>query len=207
MRPVYLSAAAVAAVVLSAAGAHAGACDYKPSKLAGEAGGAVSSGVSTGAAAAVSGAKAAGHYALAHPTSSLAAISSAASSASGIAAGASGVAATLGGILTAPVTLTVGAITFGAAGAWEGLCYFSVDRVTDPYEVRRILEDVAANDPEVAITRGDDGDRLVLGTGEASESYLLRKLYIADGVLKHRDWLNNTNLGTVAFVAPETAGG
>ncbi len=185
------------------AAVQAGVCDHKPSKLAGEVGAAVVSGVKAGTAAAVDGVKAAGHYALMHPGKGLAMASTAAGNASGLAAGAAGVMGTIGTIVTAPVTLTVGAVSFGAAGTYEGLCYFAVDRVTDEAEVRRVLENIAANDPAVRILPDPGGDRLELMQGGATETYLIRKLYIADGVLKHRDWGPNTDLGPVAFVAPQ----
>jgi hypothetical protein len=159
--------------------------------------------VKAGASAAVDGARAAGHYALSNPVSGLAMAGTAAETAGGLAAGAAGVAGTVGAIVTAPVTLTVGAVTLGAAGAYEGACYFSVERVTDEDEVRRILVNVALNDPEIGIVPGEDGDRLVLSRGGEERSFLVRKLYIADGVLKHRDWGPNTDLGTVAYIAPE----
>ncbi len=187
----------------ASAPAVAGPCDYKPSILAGKAGAAISSGVRQGAAAAVNGAKAGGHYVLVNPTSGLTLLSTATSSASGVAAGASGVVTAIGTILMAPVSLTVGAVTFGAAGAYEGLCYFSVDRVTDEAEVQRILEEIALRDPNVRIVSKSGDKRLVLLRDGEKQSYLLKKLYIADGVLKHRDWLRNSNLGAVAFVSPE----
>ncbi len=190
-------------VLVFPAAAQAGLCDHKPSKLAGAAGAAMVSGVKAGAAAAVDGAKAAGHYALMHPDKGLAMASTAAGNAGGLAAGAAGVMGTIGTIVTAPITLTVGAVSFGAAGTYEGLCYFAVDRVTDEAEVRRVLENIAANDPTVRILPDPEGDRLELAQGDKTESYRIRKLYIADGVLKHRDWGPNTDLGPVAFVAPQ----
>lgn len=196
----------VVAVSMLPGAALAGPCDYKPSKLAAKAGTAIGSGVRAGTSAAVDAAKAAGHYALMHPGQGLAMASTAAGNAGGLAAGAAGVVGTIGTILTAPITLTVGAVTFGAVGTYEGLCYFSVDRVTDEAEVRRILENIASNDRNVDIAPGGDGDWLVLIRDRENETYLLRELYIADGVLKHRDWGPNRNLGSVAFVSPEEAG-
>ncbi len=185
--------------------AAAGACDYKPSALVGSAREVASAGLRQGAVAAAEGARAAGHYALMHPGAGLTMVTSAAPGASGLAAGAAGMIGTVGAILTAPISLTVGAVTFGAVGAYEGLCYFSVERVTDEAEVRRILESIAERDPNVRVLAGADGDRLELRQGSERQVYPLKKLYIADGVLRHRDWLLNTNLGEVAWVAPESA--
>lgn len=186
--------------------AAAAPCDYKPSILAGKAGEAISSGARQGAAAVVDGVKAGGHYVLVNPASGLTFLSTASSGASGIASGASGVVTTIGTILMAPVSLTVGAITFGAAGAYEGLCYFKVERVTDEAEVLRILDEIALFDPNVRIVSDGGDKRLEMIRGGDKESYLVRKLYIADGVLKHRDRFRNTNLGAVAFISPESPG-
>jgi hypothetical protein len=101
----------------------------------------------------------------------------------------------------APAAMVVGGVTIIGAGAFEGLCYFQVDRVTDPYQVREIVESVAVWDDAVSIVSTKDGDAMALRVGDETRTYLLRKLYIADGQLKHRDLGFNTNLGPILFTA------
>jgi hypothetical protein len=181
----------------------AGLCDYKPSILAGAA--AQKAGAAGRALAPVAkeGARTAGQWMLMHPGQSVTLLSSAAGTASGTVAGAGGVAATVTAIATAPVTLAVGAVTFAAAGGYEGLCYFKVERVTDEAAVRAIIDDITQNDPLAWTRNTNKGPVMVLAGPEGETIYPIRKLYIADGLLKVRDWGLNPVLGPVAYVQPE----
>lgn len=198
-----------AASLFAATPAFASLCDYKPSKLAGEMASSAVATVGGGTAAAGAGLKAAGYYTLIHSTSGLTMLGSTAAGASaagtvGIIAGSAGTGAAIASVLMAPVTVVVGAFTVVAVGGYEGACYFQVERVDDPFRVRGIIENIALNDPAVSVAESEDGPVMVLTSEEGRKAYLLRDLYIADGVLMHRDWLLNTNLGPVAYVRPET---
>lgn len=197
----------LAAVALSfGSHANAGACDYTMSRLAAKTGSAI---LGTGAVAGA-GMQAAGYYTLVHAGSGLTMLGSTAAGASaagtvGIIAGTGGVIGTIGAILMAPVTLIIGGIAIIGVGSFEGYCYFQVERITDPYAVREVIENIALNDKSVWIVTTVDGPAMAIrGTGE-NDIYLLRNLYIVDGNLKHRDWGPNTNLGAVAFKAKELA--
>ncbi len=190
--------------MMAAGAAHAGGCDWTPSKLVGKAGSAAA-GLAGSSAAAGIGLNAAGYYTLVHSTSGLTMLGSTAAGTSaagtvGIIAGTGGAIGTVAGILMAPVTIVAGAVTFAAAGAYEGYCYFQVDRVTDPYEVREIVENAVAGDPAVRIVRTDAGPAMEIATEAGPKTYLLRQLYIEDGELRHRDWGPNTRLGQILLV-------
>lgn len=184
-------------------------CDYKPSRLAGaaasHAGSALEGAGATVRAGVREGAQAAGNYMLMHPGQSIKLVAGTASTVSGAATGAGGLAASAGAVLTAPVTLVAGAITFAAAGSYEGLCYFQVERVTDPQAVRAIIDDISKTDPLVWTRNTNSGPVMVLAGPEGETIYPIRKLYIADGLLKVRDWGLNSTLGPIAYVAPEEA--
>jgi hypothetical protein len=147
-----------------------------------------------------------GYYTLVHGGSGLKILGSStagASIATGLVSGASGLLGSVGAIAMAPATLVIGGIAIVGVGSFEGYCYFQVQRITDPYEVRKIVESVAENDEAVSIVATDDGDAMALQIDGETKTYLLRNLYIADGQLKHRDFGLNTNLGPVAFTSKE----
>jgi hypothetical protein len=191
------------------ADAVAGVCDYRPSRLIGQAGAAASMAVSGGAAVAEAGLQVAGYYSLLQGGSALSLLGAATGGAS--AAGTAGVMAgagqAIGGaaaILTAPATVVVGAVTFAGAGAYEGFCYFRVERVDDPDAVLEILQSIAAHDPAVSIVATERGLEMELTEAGATRLYPLGKLYLEEGRLRYRDWGPNTDLGTVVFKGPET---
>ncbi|WP_417247316.1 hypothetical protein [Celeribacter sp.] len=194
----------LAASLSLAAKAHADVCDYKPSTLVGKTATAVGAAIAGGGAIAGGAMQATGYYTLVHAGSGLTMLGSTAAGASaagttGIIAGTAGAIGSIGAILMAPVTIVVGGITVIGVGAFEGACYFQVERITDPYQVREIIESVASQDEAVSIVSTEDGDAMKLSLAGQSETYLLRKLYIADGQLMHRDFGPNTNLGPVLF--------
>jgi hypothetical protein len=189
MPPLRSLALAVLLMPLASA-AQAGLCDYKPSILLEKSTSALGPKIADGAR------QSASYYTLVHGGSAVTALGSAATSASG----------TLSAILMAPATMIIGGITIIGVGAFEGACYFQVDRVTDPYEVRRIIESVASVDPAISILRTNEGDAMALEEAGSRKTYLLRNLYIADGQLKHRDFGRNTNLGPILYRAiPQSA--
>lgn len=200
-----IAAVAIAAALVSTGvqAQQAGLCDYKPSILAGAA---VEKAGAAGKAltpVAKDGARAAGQWMLMHPGQSVSLISGAAGGATSAATSAGGVAATVTSIATAPVTLAVGAVTFAAAGGYEGACYFKVERVTDAEAVRAIIDNITLTDPLVWTRNTNKGPVMVLAGPEGETIYPIRKLYIADGVLKVRDWGLNSTLGPVAYVEPD----
>ena len=196
----------VATAIALAGGAQAEVCDYTPSKLAGKTATAIGPAVAGGGAAAGVGLQAAGYYTLVHAGSGLTMLGSTAAGSSaagtvGIIAGTGGVVGTVGAILMAPVTIIVGGVTIIGVSAFEGVCYFQVERTTDPYEVRRVIESVASQDQAVSIVPTDDGDAMALKILGETQMYLLRDLYIADGHLKHREFGPNTDLGPILFTS------
>ncbi len=107
-------------------------------------------------------------------------------------------------ILLEPATIAAAAVTAVGVGAFEGVCYFQVERITDVEAVHAILKDAATRDDTIELKRFNDGDAVVLKNSTGDTNYLLKNLYIADGILMHRDWGLNTNLGTVLFTPEET---
>lgn len=191
-----ITAVLAAMTVLAATQATAAACDYTISKLAGKTLAAVKS---TNAGAAL---QSAGYYTLAHAGSGLTFLGTTSAGAS-LAGSASGLLGTVSTIVMAPATLVIGGIAVVGVGSFEGYCYLQVKRITDPYEVRKIIESIAEHDDAVSIVATDDGDAMALMVGDKTKTYLLRKLYIADGNLKFRNLGLNTNLGPVAFTSKE----
>jgi len=194
-------------VSLLSTSANAEVCDYRPSTLAGKAVTAVGTSVVGGSVATGVGMQAAGYYTLVHAGSGLTMLGSTAAGASaagtvGIIGGSAGFIGTAGAILMAPVTIVVGAVTVIGVGAFEGVCFFKVERVTDPYEVREIIESVVLQDDALNIVNTDQGDALKITVLGESSLYTLRKLYIADGELMYRDLGPNTRLGQVNYQAP-----
>lgn len=189
-------------------------CAYKPSVMAGAAAEKAGAALAGTGQVVKEGARAAGNWMLMHPGQSVSMVSSAAASASGAASGAAagsaaagggGLAASVGAIVTAPATLVVGAVTFAAVGSYEGLCYFAVERVTDPEKVRAIIDNISETDPLVWTRNTNKGPVMVLGGQQGETVYPIKKLYIADGMLKVRDWGLNSTLGPVAYVQAEAS--
>ena len=186
---------ALSVVLTALAGtALAGPCDYKPSQLAAMAANGMTGETATGAV------RGASHYALLHPGTT----AQVAGTAAGAVAGATAQIGTVGAILMAPVTLTVGSVAAAGGALFEGACYFRVERITDTDSVREVLVDVAANDPRATLVPMPEGESLELNIDGEIESYDVARLYIADGRLKHRDRLRNSDLGPIVLVTPET---
>ena len=177
------------ALALWAGSAFAAACDYRPSAL-------ISQGVSTLGSAVpdtdrlVELGKSAGYYTLVHGGSG---------AGTGLLAGTGGVLGSIGAWIMSPVAITAGSIAAVGLGAFEGICLTQVERVTDPYEVRRIVESAAAHDLDMQIQPSPDGDVLALRIDGRTETYLLRTLYIADWQLKARRALRDETLGPIFY--------
>ncbi len=210
MPPSPIMFAVAATLVLATTAADAAVCDYKPSRLLGTM--ATAADDRTGGPAAA--ADALGHYTLVNARSGLTMLG-AVGGTSGLATGASGFLASTIAFVTAPATIIAGSVTAVALGSFEGACYFSVERVTDPELVADILRNMESGaDPDrFALVTPQDTDELTLvlrdpATPEEVETYEVRNLYIADGVLLNRDRLLNTRIGKVIFVdADQEPGG
>lgn len=194
-------------------------CDFRPSVLAGKAGQAAKSTAGAVASAATETVRAVGVYTLENPVSGASMISS---GISGVAAAGSSVAAGAGGamtgataVVTAPVTIAVAGLTAVALGSYEGVCYLREDRITDYDEILYIVTNLSANsDPTMfrlipegseyvtlngrnAIARSDKVR--IAATGVGPFLFDVENLYIADGVLMHRDLGRNTVIGAVGL--------
>ncbi|WP_035026913.1 hypothetical protein [Gemmobacter nectariphilus] len=201
------------ALVASSNAIHAGICDYRLSELIG---GKATAAIGTaGGLTTVAGlgAKAAGYYLIIHSTSGAAMIGSTAAGASaagtvGIIGGTAGVAGTAFGILTAPVTIAIGALTAIGLTAIEGGCYFQDETITSYLDVYAVVRKMAESS-EAAPKTGDsaylylsglgpDEAKLVIVISEHErQEYLVKNLYIVNGELRHRDWGPNTRIGSI----------
>ena len=191
-----LALPAFACVTVSSAEARV--CDYRPSEL-------LRSGVAGArdAAGAVAD-RAAGAFTLTNAVTGASMLGSTAS--------------TLGQIGGAVGSTAAGAASASGAavaavglGAMEGLCYFRDERISNYGEVLQVMQAIAASaDP--AYFRVDSGSPrqksavIVIGDGSGGATeYPVRKLYIVNGVLMHREWGLNTPLGDVGFMRPADA--
>lgn len=191
-------------------------CDYRLSQLIGSGGAAAAVGASTVVAGGGTAMKAAGFYLITNATTGAAMIGSTAAGAS--AAGTVGIiggSAAAGGVvafLTAPITVTIAALTAVGAAAVEGGCYFMDERITDFDQVLSIVQEIGErtdrSEFEVFPTKSEnhkynDGTRRanaiirVKNSEGAKDQYLVSNLYIVNGELKHRDWGRNTSIGYV----------
>lgn len=198
--------AAAALLAMNATAAPAAVCDYKPSRLLG------TMTAAGGGAGSVAGAV--GHYTLVNAQSGLSMLGTAAltGGTGAVVSGVSGFLASAIAFVTAPATIVAGSVTAVALGGYEGACYFAVERVTDRDLVVSILRSMEARaDPDrfILVTPESTGElTLVLrdpATPETVRTYEVRNLYIADGMLLHRDRLLNTRIGKVIFVDDEAA--
>ena len=199
--------------------AFAGACDYRPSNLMG---GGASSAVATGGSALAAvgvGAKAAGFYTLTNAITGATMLGSTAGGVSaagtvGIMGGTAGAIGTVASFVMAPATIVIGAVLGVGVGAYEGVCYFTVERVDNSEVLEGIVDNLAENsDPEyLRIATVEDTKLLLIATahddsGKAVgwEQYEIAKLYIEEGMLKHSDLGPNTKIGKVAMVQQDVS--
>lgn len=191
------------------------ACGYRPSNLIGGAGTGAAATAATATAAAGVGAKAAGFYTLTNAITGATMLGSTAGGVSGagtvgIMGGTAGAVGTIGAILMAPATIIAGAVIGGGTAVFEGACYFAIDRLDDPELILAVVQNLAlqsdANYFELVSEAGGVASIYVATEVEANgkvmerTKYSVAKLYIEDGILRHKDWGPNTQLGTVGYV-------
>lgn len=197
------------ATSLAASLVNADACDYRPSKWLngwGASGGVVGGTV----AAAGTGGKIAGYYTLVHATTHATMLGSTA--AGGSAAGTAGILAGTGtgagavaSVILAPVTIIAASVVAVGTGAFEGVCYFQDERITDFDDVVKRLKLLQESNPDDVkmffSSAGNEYATILLTTAQGQVSYYIEDLYIVNGELKHRDWAFNTTIGKLAFIA------
>ena len=120
--------------------------------------------------------------------------------------GSSGAGASVAGALAgaAPVGIAVGAALLGS----EAICYFLDDRITEYDEILMVMTLLAEqSDPEyfelISPQTPLDQEDFILIKDPAQQTvtrYMVRDLYIVNGVLKNRDRWRNTTIGNVGFV-------
>lgn len=198
--------------------AAAGVCDYRPSNLIGGGGAGAAAVAAGGAAAAGTAAKAAGFYTLTHAVTGATMLGSAAGGASaagtvGIMGGTAGFIGTAASIIMAPAVIIGGAIVGGGIAIYEGGCYFTIERVEDPKIILDVVTNLAANADDEALRLTKEGDRDVLlianghdanGRATGWDRYFVEKLYIEEGMLRHKDWGPNSRIGVVSYVKPKS---
>jgi hypothetical protein len=204
---------ALAAVVLLPVSALADACTRRPSEL-------IRSGTETAVAgargaAADLAARAEGAFTFTNAMTGMTMLASNPGSTGalgqiGSTAGAIGGAAA--GVLAAPATVVAGAVAAVGLGAYESWCFFRDERITDYDEVLALMHAVAASaDPSHFRLEGGEGRRdaqVVIADGAGGERRLdVRRLYVVNGDLMHRDWGPNTALGRIGHVTPAGGGG
>ena len=191
------------------------ACGYRPSNLIGGASTGAAATAATATAAVGVGAKAAGFYTLTNAITGATMLGSTAGGVSaagtvGIMGGTAGAVGTIGAILMAPATIAVVAVIGGGTAVFEGACNFAIDRLDDPELIMAVVENLAlqsdANYFELVNEAIGNATIYVATEVEANgkvmerTKYSVDKLYIEDGVLRHKDWGPNTQLGTVGYV-------
>jgi hypothetical protein len=194
-----------ALATLAAMTANAQICDYRPSQLL----------RSDFAGSVVTGARDAASR-LAANAGGIFTLNSAVTGVSLLGTG-SGAAATLGqlgtaagnaaaGVVASPGAALAGTAAVLGAGAYEGVCFFRDERITDYDEVLGIMHAVAAYaDPAFfhVAERGTDRNSavIVLGNGEGDTvEFDVDRLRIVNGVLLHRDRGRDTELGNLGFL-------
>jgi hypothetical protein len=205
-----VSALAVGMAGLAASQGMAGVCEYKPSAWIGQSGSTAVVTATGGTAITGMAAQAAGFYTLVHATSGLTMVGStlAGSSAAGtigIIGGTGGAVGTAAAtVMSGPVIVVTAVAAVGLSGFEVG-CLFTVERVTDYDNVLAFMQEVANHaDPDLFRigTMVDGRAAIIISDGSERASYPVEELYIADGVLKHRDWFLNTTIAEVAWVQP-----
>lgn len=205
-----LTSLLMAGMLCSTATAHADTCDYRPSRILGDTvstavvGGGLAVSSTTGAASAL------GVYTLVNAGSGLTMLGSTLAGASGagtigIIAGTGGAIGTAGAIVLNPFVWVPAAILGVGGGGFEAACAFLVDeRITEYDEVLAVMQSFATHaDPEYfRLVTNAIPAFISLSDGEGTWTrYDIENLYIADGVLKHRDWGRNTVIGRVILLS------
>ncbi|CTQ32767.1 hypothetical protein [Jannaschia rubra] len=193
MKPILSS---VLLICLCAGQASAAICDFRPSRVIG-------AGTKAGLAGAGTVVKTVGAYTLTNPASGASMIGSAASA---TASASGGAATTASAIVTAPASIVVAGVTALGAGAYEGACYFTDERVTDPEEVLAIMRSIDSRaDPDwfqlSEARSADDQAAIFLRNDEGFlDRYNVADLYIVNGVLMHRKRGRNVAVGDIGVI-------
>ena len=206
------SSAIMLAFITIATPANADKCDYRPSRILGDAGSKAVIGGGVAVTSTTGAATALGVYTLVNAGSGLTMLGSTMAGASGagtigIIAGTGGALGTAGAIILNPFVWVPAALIGVGGGGFEAVCAFLVDeRITEYDEVLSVMESFAAHaDPNYfRIVTNAIPAFISLSDGKGTwENYDIEGLYIADGVLKHRDWGPNTMIGRVVLLSDE----
>jgi hypothetical protein len=127
----------------------------------------------------------------------------------GIIAGTGGAAGTAGAIILNPFVWVPAAIVGIGGGGFEAACAFLVDeRITEYEDVLAIMRSFATHaDPKYfQLVENAIPAFISISTGDGEwVRYDIEDLYIVDGMLKHRDWGPNTQIGRVVLLSDENA--
>ncbi len=204
--------AAIAAICASVAPVYADTCDYRPSRILGDAGSKAVIGGSAAVTSATGAATAMGVYTLVNAGSGLTMLGSTLAGTSGagtigIIAGTGGAIGTAGAIILNPFVWVPAAIVGVGSGGFEVVCAFIVDkRITEYEEALAVMESFAAHaDPEYFRIVTDAIPAFIsLADGKGTWTrYDIQDLYIADGMLKSREWGPNTKIGRVVLLSDD----
>ena len=207
-----LRAAMMMGIMASASPVHADTCDFRPSRILGDTGSTAVIGGGLAVTSTTGAATALGVYTLVNAGSGLTMLGSTMAGASGagtigIIAGTGGAIGTAGAIILNPFVWVPAAILGVGGGGFEAACAFLVDeRITEYDEVLAVMESFAIHaDPEYfRIVTNAIPAFISLSDGEGTWTrYDIEDLYIADGVLKHRDWGPNTVIGRVVLLSDD----
>ena len=189
-------------------------CDYRPSRILGGTGSTAVIGGGLTVASATGTASALGVYTLVNAGSGLTMLGSTMAGASGagtigIIAGTGGAAGTAGAIILNPFVWVPAAIVGIGGGGFEAACAFLIDeRITEYDDVLAIMRSFATHaDPKYfQLVENAIPAFISISTGDGKwVRYEIEDLYIVDGMLKHRDWGPNTQIGRVVLLSDENS--
>ena len=198
--------------IAGASQVQADACDYRPSRILGDTGSTAVIGGGLAVTSTTGAATALGVYTLVNAGSGLTMLGSTLAGASGagtigIIAGTGGAIGTAGAIILNPFVWVPAAIVGVGGGGFEAACAFLVDeRITEYDQVLAVMQSFATHaDPKYfRLVTNAIPAFISLSDGEGTWTrYDIENLYIADGVLKHRDWGRNTVIGRVVLLSDE----
>lgn len=209
-----LLSSALLITMMLAPTAEAETCDYRPSRILGGTASSAVIGGGLGVGAATGTASALGIYTLVNAGSGLTMLGSTMAGASGagtigIIAGTGGAVGTAGAVILNPFVWVPAAIIGVGGGGFEAACAFLVDeRITEYDDVLAIMRSFATHaDPKYfQLVENAIPAFIRISTGDGKwVRYNIEDLYIVDGMLKHRDWGPNTQIGRVVLLSDENA--
>lgn len=213
-RIINLLSSVILTTSIFASSSSAETCDYRPSRILGGTGSTAVIGGGLSIASATGTASALGVYTLVNAGSGLTMLGSTMAGASGagtigIIAGTGGAAGTAGAIILNPFVWVPAAIVGIGGGGFEAACAFLVDeRITEYEDVLAIMRSFATHaDPKYfQLVENAIPAFISISTGDGEwVRYDIEDLYIVDGMLKHRDWGPNTQIGRVVLLSDENA--